>query len=226
MNARISSGDLTPGAVSTPEETSTPDAPVTRSASATLPGRRPPDSSHGTSRSRPAAIDQSNGRAEAARPGGARRRLGVEQDRVGDRGVDTNSGQIGACSDAHRFHHLPAECLPDGRDALGRFAAVQLQPVGRNRVHDRAEAGVVHVHRQRHDRGAPFDPGRQGATRSSVEVPRAPREEDQPDHVGARRKGGVEGLRRGKAADLDDGGHGAGFRTKAAAKSNGLAGTR
>src|SRR6478735_4733725 len=43
MKALISSGSLTPGALSTPDETSTPPARVTRRASATLPGCRPPE---------------------------------------------------------------------------------------------------------------------------------------------------------------------------------------
>ena len=42
MKARMRAGSFLPGAVSTPEETSTPGAPVTRSASATLAGVRPP----------------------------------------------------------------------------------------------------------------------------------------------------------------------------------------
>src|SRR5262249_18240188 len=44
MKARILSGSFTPGARSTPDDTSTAGARVIRSASATLPGSSPPDS--------------------------------------------------------------------------------------------------------------------------------------------------------------------------------------
>ena len=43
MKSRIMSTSLTPGARSTPEETSTPPARVMRTASATLPAVNPPD---------------------------------------------------------------------------------------------------------------------------------------------------------------------------------------
>ena len=46
-NAAISSGSLTPGAVSTPEDTSTMCAPVTATASPRFWARRPPDRIHG-----------------------------------------------------------------------------------------------------------------------------------------------------------------------------------
>src|SRR5579885_704724 len=60
MKARILPGSLTPGALSTPEETSTPRAPVIAIASTTLPGLRPPDSIHGTPASTPRSRVQSN----------------------------------------------------------------------------------------------------------------------------------------------------------------------
>src|SRR5262249_38167497 len=51
--ARILSGSFSPGARSTPEETSTPGAEVMRSASATLLASRPPESRNGTPGSMP-----------------------------------------------------------------------------------------------------------------------------------------------------------------------------
>jgi len=59
MKARIRSGDFTPGAVSTPDETSTATAPLARIASATLSGRNPPARSHGCGASQPASTDHS-----------------------------------------------------------------------------------------------------------------------------------------------------------------------
>src|SRR3954447_17005241 len=52
IKARIFSGSFSPGARSTPDETSTPGARVMRSASATLLASRPPESMYGTSVSR------------------------------------------------------------------------------------------------------------------------------------------------------------------------------
>src|SRR5262245_1233858 len=58
-NARILSGSFSPGARSTPEDTSTAGAFVIRSASATLPASRPPDSMNGTPGSMPSRSRQS-----------------------------------------------------------------------------------------------------------------------------------------------------------------------
>src|SRR6202007_3056417 len=59
--ARILSGSFSPGARSTPEETSTPGALVIRRASATLPASSPPESMKGTPRTSFSRSRQSNG---------------------------------------------------------------------------------------------------------------------------------------------------------------------
>src|SRR5258708_21618906 len=61
-NALIRAGSLTPGALSTPEETSTPGAPLSAMAAATLSGSSPPDKSHGTDGRNSRVRRQSNGR--------------------------------------------------------------------------------------------------------------------------------------------------------------------
>ena len=60
MKARIISESFSPGARSTPEETSTPPARVIRKASATLPASRPPESMNGMPGSRFSRSCQSN----------------------------------------------------------------------------------------------------------------------------------------------------------------------
>ena len=60
QKAAILVASLTPGADSTPDDTSTYRAPVTRIASATLSGVKPPASIHGTGQRRPAIKRQSN----------------------------------------------------------------------------------------------------------------------------------------------------------------------
>src|SRR3546814_15732418 len=52
-NRPMRCGSLRPGSASTPEETSTDAAPVTRTASATLAGSSPPESNQATRQSRP-----------------------------------------------------------------------------------------------------------------------------------------------------------------------------
>ena len=59
MNARIKFGSFTPGALSTPEETSAPGAAVARIASATFAGVSPPASNHGAGADQPLRRDQS-----------------------------------------------------------------------------------------------------------------------------------------------------------------------
>ena len=76
--ARILSGSFSPGARSTPEETSTPGARVMRSASATLPASSPPESMNGTLGSRFSSSSPVEALAEAARPCRLARRAGVE----------------------------------------------------------------------------------------------------------------------------------------------------
>src|SRR4029077_18505637 len=61
MKARIFSGSFTPGALSTPDETSTPGARVMRSASATFSGFKPPESMNGIDKSIFSSRCQSNG---------------------------------------------------------------------------------------------------------------------------------------------------------------------
>src|ERR1700733_9331203 len=66
-NSRILAGSLTPGRVSTPDETSTALAPEMRTASARLPAWRPPDSIQGKGQRR--ACSNSQSKASALPPG-------------------------------------------------------------------------------------------------------------------------------------------------------------
>ena len=61
---------------------------------------------------------------------GALRRLGVEQQPVGDVGVARDGGEVAAVGDADRLHHRPAEAGPDRGDALRRLVAVELEESG------------------------------------------------------------------------------------------------
>ncbi len=111
--AAMRSGSLTPGALSTPDDTSTAGARVMRSASPTLWGPSPPESMKGTGRSSAARSVPVEGDAVAARQDGALGRLGVEQDLVGDGRVGRRRpSRSAAVGDAQRLDHRPAE---DGR---------------------------------------------------------------------------------------------------------------
>ena len=85
------------------------------------------------------------GGAVAAGENGALRRLGVEQQPVGDTDIAGGGGEVGRFAYADRLHDLPAEALPDRRDPLGRLRSVELEPVGIDRGDDGIEAGVIHV---------------------------------------------------------------------------------
>jgi len=59
--AAMRAGSLSPGARSTPDDTSTPGAPVVSTALRTFVASRPPDTMYGLPISMPARICQSNG---------------------------------------------------------------------------------------------------------------------------------------------------------------------
>ena len=92
-----------PGAVSTPDDTSTPGAPLHAIARATLSAFKPPASSHGFEKLRPRSNCQSN--AAPCPPGtrGARGRLGIEQQHVAHRLVARGIREIGSFRDRDRF---------------------------------------------------------------------------------------------------------------------------
>src|SRR3954471_11045646 len=99
-NARILSGSFSPGARSTPDETSTPGAAVRRSASATLPAWRPPESMNGTFTARASSSRQSKllprppgGVASAvARASKIKRSATLSYSRIGDRSARSAIG--------------------------------------------------------------------------------------------------------------------------------------
>jgi hypothetical protein len=76
-------GLLMPGAVSTPDDTSTPGASAARMARPTFSGVMPPASSQGRAKVRPRSNCQSKAR-RARRAQRVWRRLGIEQQHVGD----------------------------------------------------------------------------------------------------------------------------------------------
>ena len=115
---------LTPGALSMPDDTSTPRAPVTAIASATFWGSSPPDSSHGRRGAKPCGKAPVEGDAVAARQDGGLRRLGVDQQAV-DKGLVSGRGrEILARGDADRLHRLAAVGRRDGADPLRALPAM------------------------------------------------------------------------------------------------------
>ena len=127
--AAIFFSSLTPGARSTPDETSTPRAPDSAIASPTLSGveparQQPRDFWREIARQAPVERP-----AVAARQHGVLRRLGVDQQPVGDALVVARAGEVRRLGDADRLHRRQAEGLLDRRHALRRLAAMQLQQV-------------------------------------------------------------------------------------------------
>ena len=104
----------------------------------------------------------------------------------------------------------PAGAGADGAHAFGALRAVQLQKVRIERLHDGVELGIRRVDHERDAQGAPLRLRREGAAGFEGDVPRAFGKAHEADEIRPRGKGGVEGLGRAEAADLDHGFGGAG----------------
>ena len=103
--------------------------------------------------SKPASSVQSKGAPLPPGSVGVLRRLGVEQQPVGDGHVARRPRQDRRRGDADRLHHREAEALLHSGDPLRRLAAMQLQPVRADGLDDLGEAGIVHVDGERDDLG-------------------------------------------------------------------------
>ena len=153
---------LTPGALSTPEETSTPRVRESAIASATLSAIQPARQQPGLARMkipREAPVER---HAVAAGQDRALRRLGVDQQRVGGVLIFVGLGEIRGVGDADRLDRGDAELALDFRDALRALAPMQLQIVGLGRADDLLERRVVGVDAKRDDLGAQARARRQG----------------------------------------------------------------
>ena len=101
-----SSASFSPGARSTPEETSTSEAPVALIASPTVSAVEPPDSAKGACE--PDERLPVEGDAVAAGKRARRRGLGIEQDVVGTSRIGACPPHIGGLSDGDRLHDRQA----------------------------------------------------------------------------------------------------------------------
>ena len=211
MKARILSGSFSPGARSTPEETSTPGARVMRSASATLPASSPPESMNGTPASRFSSSRQSNALAEPARPRRLARRAGVEDQPVGDLVVepDRRRGRRAPRSAAPSSPAGRSACAPRPRAPASRWPC-SCSRSGCSASMMAASMLVVGVDRER-DLLRPAAHARAERARgldSRDCAARAERTRSRPVGAGVERH--VERLGRRQAADFDQNGHGRG----------------
>ena len=123
--------------------------------------------------SKPASSVQSNGAPLPPGRVGVLRRLGVEQQPVGDGHVGARPGQIVGRGDGQRLHHLTAEALArPRRRAPASRAPWSCSQSGFTASTISASAGIVHVDGQRDDLGAAGDalrpaPRRAPASRSA-----------------------------------------------------------
>ncbi len=170
--ARIFSGSFSPGARSTPEDTSTPGARVIRKASATLPAI---EAAREHERNAEIEILQQmpiEWPAEAARPRRVARRTRIEQDAVGDIGIRPDRREIGTGRDRNRLDHRQAKARADGADAFRRLAAMKLQQVGLQGINDVVQHVIGGVDRKRHLARAPADPRAEELRRLEADMPR------------------------------------------------------
>ena len=103
-------------------------------ASATVVRRQAPGKHEGQGGVKRLEQRPVEGLAQPARPVGALGRLGVEQDAVGDLGeARRHAATSSADADGQRLDDGDAGLVADGLDAMRRFGAVQLDPVGPER---------------------------------------------------------------------------------------------
>ncbi len=118
-----------PGALSTPDETSTCRAPVRRIASATF-CRGKPTGQHPRHRPSPSG-DEPPVEGQPVPAGQVRplRRFRIHENLIGHTRIDIERRKIIRIRHAHRLHDRQAETRPDLGHALGRLGAVELQHV-------------------------------------------------------------------------------------------------
>ena len=108
MKRRTRSGSFSPGARSTPEDTSTIDAPVTASASADIVRVEPARQREGPLDRRTAESAPVEREPMTAGMFGAGRRFGVEQDHIGNAPVGSGFRHIVGGGDAKGLDHAQA----------------------------------------------------------------------------------------------------------------------
>ena len=136
---------LTPGRLSTPEDTSSPGAPVSRSAATTLSGVRPTGEQPRVAGFHPLQKRPVEGLAVATGPVGARWRAGIEQQVVGHGIVGRDHAEIGAGPQPERADHRQPEGAAHGGDTGRCLDTMQLQQIGRQGRDDRGEFRIVGI---------------------------------------------------------------------------------
>ena len=187
--ALIFSMSLTPGALSTPEETSTPASPDSAIASPTLSASSPPDSSHGLRGWKSCGEPPVERHAVAAGQRRALRRLGVDQQRVGGMPCRRRRlREIRGLGDADRLDRGDAELALDRRRRVpGSPGRATADSPARSPRRSRRASSSLGVDAERDDfRARRARCGERARALRSVDVARALGEKHESDHVGAR----------------------------------------
>ena len=148
MNSRINPASLTPGADSTPEDTSTCFAPVRAIASATLSGVSPPASSHGLGQRRAEISRQSKDTPFAPRQNRVFRRLCIDENLIGHLGIEIERRNILLIGHTDRLDHRQSAARAHVPYPFRGFAAVQLDEIQWHLRHQVVQKGVIGVHHQ------------------------------------------------------------------------------
>jgi len=138
----------------------------------------------------------------AARQIRASRRLGVEQDFIGNTRVERCSGQILSLGDRDSLEDAQARPRFDGGHALGGFGPVQLQEIRLDFGRDRVNQRIVGIDHHGHGLGAPARGSGQSLRVLRRQIARALLEEHKANEIstgGGRR---VENGRRPHATDF------------------------
>ena len=186
---RISSGSLTPGAVSTPDDTSTACAPVCADRRLRrCPASARPKACNGTR-----SLDLRDQRPieRQAIATGQRSTLGgLASNRIRSAAPDIASARAASLGSRNRMALMTGTPvrLRDFGDALRRLMAVQLDDIRRNRVDDFAQRRVVGIDHQCHDLCAAAGACGQSRCCSQIDVARALGKKHQTDIVARRRQ--------------------------------------
>ena len=203
MNARILSGSFSPGARSTPDDTSTPGARVMRKSFRHIVGVEPARKHEGNAGIQILEKGPVERLAETARPRCILGRARVEDQSIHDLRVLANLGKILSLRDRQCLHDRQSKARAHGDDTVRRFTAVELKHVRFERRHDVEQRVIIGVDGERDFSGAPLNALAKRARRLKPKMARTGREEHEADQIGPGIKRHIKRLRGPEAADFD-----------------------
>ncbi len=205
--AAIFSGLLRPGASSTPEDASTKlrarDLDGARDVLGVEAARKTEGPLEGAAGDK-LPVERS---APAARTRGGGVRLGVEQKIVGRVLIGMGADDVLGVGDGKHLDDGPGGAGRDRGSARGRFVAVELDQIGRDRRHHLVHHGVGRIDKKCHDAGATAQQSCEDGGLIERQMARTAFEEHETGEVGTGTKRGVGRVPAVDPADFDHHAH-------------------